>query len=215
MGGNLHISHLNKDEDVGIYQCLASNLFGTIVSREASLHVACECYFMSNVTFIEQVYLISWWSGSLAEGLGCAHSKFWVMLTAWTGVWAPLLPCDFSITPPWTYAIEGDDGWLDELNVFCYCIEYNVDHNECFYRCNIKKWIFPAVWSMTFFFSSKHNHEPLARKKSIILNYNSSCPFSFYFASVKLTSSQLLYCIDPVFVFLGKVKVSSNNRCSA
>ncbi|XP_013871251.1 contactin-4 isoform X2 [Austrofundulus limnaeus] len=40
MGGNLHISHLNKDEDVGIYQCLASNSFGTIVSREASLHVA-------------------------------------------------------------------------------------------------------------------------------------------------------------------------------
>uniref|UniRef100_A0A672ITX4 Contactin 3a, tandem duplicate 1 n=1 Tax=Salarias fasciatus TaxID=181472 RepID=A0A672ITX4_SALFA len=40
MGGNLHISHLNKEEDVGIYQCLASNSFGTIVSREASLHVA-------------------------------------------------------------------------------------------------------------------------------------------------------------------------------
>ncbi|XP_022062287.1 contactin-4 isoform X2 [Acanthochromis polyacanthus] len=40
MGGNLRISHLNKEEDVGIYQCLASNSFGTIVSREASLHVA-------------------------------------------------------------------------------------------------------------------------------------------------------------------------------
>uniref|UniRef100_H3DCJ7 Contactin 3a, tandem duplicate 1 n=1 Tax=Tetraodon nigroviridis TaxID=99883 RepID=H3DCJ7_TETNG len=40
MGGNLHISRLNKDEDVGVYQCLASNSFGTIVSREASLHVA-------------------------------------------------------------------------------------------------------------------------------------------------------------------------------
>lgn len=39
-GGNLHISRLNKDEDVGIYQCLASNSFGTIVSREASLHIA-------------------------------------------------------------------------------------------------------------------------------------------------------------------------------
>lgn len=43
VGGNLHISRLNKDEDVGIYQCLGSNSFGTIVSREASLHVACEC----------------------------------------------------------------------------------------------------------------------------------------------------------------------------
>lgn len=41
MGGNLHIAHLNKEEDVGIYQCMASNSFGTIVSREASLHVAC------------------------------------------------------------------------------------------------------------------------------------------------------------------------------
>ncbi|KAM6925227.1 contactin-4 [Xenentodon cancila] len=40
MGGNLHISHLNKDEDVGVYQCLASNSFGTILSREASLHIA-------------------------------------------------------------------------------------------------------------------------------------------------------------------------------
>ncbi|XP_034446768.1 contactin-4 isoform X1 [Hippoglossus hippoglossus] len=40
MGGNLHISHLNKEEDVGVYQCLASNSFGTIVSRESSLHVA-------------------------------------------------------------------------------------------------------------------------------------------------------------------------------
>ncbi|KAM7412144.1 hypothetical protein PAMA_021886 [Pampus argenteus] len=40
MGGNLHISYLNKEEDVGIYQCLASNSFGTIVSREASLHIA-------------------------------------------------------------------------------------------------------------------------------------------------------------------------------
>ncbi|XP_071021327.1 contactin-4 isoform X2 [Oncorhynchus clarkii lewisi] len=39
-GGNLRISQLNKEEDVGIYQCLATNSFGTIVSREASLHIA-------------------------------------------------------------------------------------------------------------------------------------------------------------------------------
>ncbi|XP_076840521.1 contactin-3 isoform X3 [Brachyhypopomus gauderio] len=39
-GGNLRISQLNKDEDVGIYQCLATNSFGTILSREASLHIA-------------------------------------------------------------------------------------------------------------------------------------------------------------------------------
>ncbi|TRZ04086.1 hypothetical protein DNTS_016588 [Danionella cerebrum] len=39
-GGNLQISRLNKEEDAGIYQCLASNSFGTILSREASLHIA-------------------------------------------------------------------------------------------------------------------------------------------------------------------------------
>ncbi|KAJ8409219.1 hypothetical protein AAFF_G00234170 [Aldrovandia affinis] len=39
-GGNLRISRLNKDEDTGTYQCLASNSFGTIVSRQASLTFA-------------------------------------------------------------------------------------------------------------------------------------------------------------------------------
>lgn len=46
-GGNLRISQLNKEEDAGIYQCLASNSFGTILSREASLHIACESLFKS------------------------------------------------------------------------------------------------------------------------------------------------------------------------
>ncbi|PWA31032.1 hypothetical protein CCH79_00010643 [Gambusia affinis] len=49
MGGNLHITNLNKDEDVGIYQCFASNSFGTIISREASLHVAYHC--LCGITF--------------------------------------------------------------------------------------------------------------------------------------------------------------------
>uniref|UniRef100_A0A8C8GX40 Contactin 4 n=1 Tax=Oncorhynchus tshawytscha TaxID=74940 RepID=A0A8C8GX40_ONCTS len=39
-GGNLRISHLDKDQDAGTYQCLAFNSFGTIVSREASLTFA-------------------------------------------------------------------------------------------------------------------------------------------------------------------------------
>ncbi|XP_051777292.1 contactin-4-like isoform X1 [Erpetoichthys calabaricus] len=38
--GNLVISRLNKDRDVGSYQCVASNPFGTIVSKEASLQFA-------------------------------------------------------------------------------------------------------------------------------------------------------------------------------
>lgn len=55
-GGNLHISRLNKEEDVGIYQCLASNSFGTIVSREASLHIACKC---SAAAFLSKIHQLS------------------------------------------------------------------------------------------------------------------------------------------------------------
>uniref|UniRef100_A0A8C9TIM8 Contactin 3a, tandem duplicate 1 n=1 Tax=Scleropages formosus TaxID=113540 RepID=A0A8C9TIM8_SCLFO len=41
-GGNLRISHLVKEEDEGTYQCLASNSFGTIISRKAKLSIACK-----------------------------------------------------------------------------------------------------------------------------------------------------------------------------
>lgn len=57
-GGNLRISHLNKDQDAGTYQCLASNSFGTIVSREASLTFACEFIFFS--IFFRQAFEPSW-----------------------------------------------------------------------------------------------------------------------------------------------------------
>ncbi|MBN3319482.1 CNTN4 protein, partial [Atractosteus spatula] len=39
-GGNLRITHLNKVKDAGTYQCTASNAFGTIISREATLQFA-------------------------------------------------------------------------------------------------------------------------------------------------------------------------------
>nr|XP_015202788.1 PREDICTED: contactin-4-like isoform X3 [Lepisosteus oculatus] len=39
-GGNLRITHLNKVKDAGTYQCIASNAFGTIISREATLQFA-------------------------------------------------------------------------------------------------------------------------------------------------------------------------------
>ncbi|TKS71088.1 Contactin-3 Brain-derived immunoglobulin superfamily protein 1 [Collichthys lucidus] len=52
-GGNLRIGHLNKDQDAGTYQCLASNSFGTIVSREASLTFAYRC--VSNVPKADNV----------------------------------------------------------------------------------------------------------------------------------------------------------------
>lgn len=66
-GGNLRINHLNKDEDAGTYQCLASNSFGTIVSREASLTFACESHsdLWSNHSSTHQAQtnrtLQAWW----------------------------------------------------------------------------------------------------------------------------------------------------------
>ncbi|GAB0194406.1 contactin-4 [Grus japonensis] len=39
--GNLLINNPNKTQDTGTYQCVATNPFGTIVSREARLQFAC------------------------------------------------------------------------------------------------------------------------------------------------------------------------------
>uniref|UniRef100_A0A8C6WLR9 Contactin 3b n=1 Tax=Neogobius melanostomus TaxID=47308 RepID=A0A8C6WLR9_9GOBI len=39
-GGNLIISNLERNQDTGIYQCIAYNTWGTIVSRKASLQFA-------------------------------------------------------------------------------------------------------------------------------------------------------------------------------
>ena len=42
VGGNLVIMNPTKAQDAGVYQCLASNPVGTIVSREAVLRFGCE-----------------------------------------------------------------------------------------------------------------------------------------------------------------------------
>ena len=42
VGGNLVIMNPSKAQDAGIYQCLASNPVGTVVSREAVLRFGCE-----------------------------------------------------------------------------------------------------------------------------------------------------------------------------
>lgn len=42
VGGNLVIMNPTKAQDAGVYQCLASNPAGTVVSREAVLRFGCE-----------------------------------------------------------------------------------------------------------------------------------------------------------------------------
>lgn len=42
VGGNLAILNPSKAQDVGVYQCLATNPVGTVVSREAVLRFGCE-----------------------------------------------------------------------------------------------------------------------------------------------------------------------------
>lgn len=43
-GGNLIISSLDRYQDVGMYQCMAFNTVGAILSRRASLQFACKCF---------------------------------------------------------------------------------------------------------------------------------------------------------------------------
>lgn len=42
MGGNLVINIPDKSIHVGNYSCLATNKFGTVISREASVQFGCE-----------------------------------------------------------------------------------------------------------------------------------------------------------------------------
>lgn len=44
VGGNLVIMNPTKGQDAGVYQCLASNPVGTIISREAVLRFGCETH---------------------------------------------------------------------------------------------------------------------------------------------------------------------------
>lgn len=41
-GGNLIISNLDRYQDVGMYQCMAYNTVGAVLSRRASLQFACK-----------------------------------------------------------------------------------------------------------------------------------------------------------------------------
>lgn len=59
-GGNLRISQLNKDQDSGIYQCFASNSFGTIVSRKASLTFACRLHALSLLSLLVLAFQGFW-----------------------------------------------------------------------------------------------------------------------------------------------------------
>ncbi|RMB99035.1 hypothetical protein DUI87_24581 [Hirundo rustica rustica] len=44
VGGSLAINNPHKNQDIGTYQCLATNSFGTILSRKAKLQFACLSY---------------------------------------------------------------------------------------------------------------------------------------------------------------------------
>lgn len=46
-GGNLIIGNLDRYQDVGMYQCMAYNTVGAILSRRASLQFACKLINMS------------------------------------------------------------------------------------------------------------------------------------------------------------------------
>lgn len=41
-GGNLIISNPKREEHVGKYSCLATNTYGTVLSREASVQFGCK-----------------------------------------------------------------------------------------------------------------------------------------------------------------------------
>lgn len=47
-GGSLAISSPRTDQDIGTYQCLATNSLGTILSQKAKLQFACE--------FVRKIY---------------------------------------------------------------------------------------------------------------------------------------------------------------
>lgn len=49
MGGNLVIMSPTKAQDAGVYQCLASNPVGTVVSKEAVLRFGCEIHGSQDV----------------------------------------------------------------------------------------------------------------------------------------------------------------------
>lgn len=42
VGGNLVISNPIKNKHTGIYSCLATNMYGTLISREASVQFGCK-----------------------------------------------------------------------------------------------------------------------------------------------------------------------------
>uniref|UniRef100_A0A670JE79 Contactin 6 n=1 Tax=Podarcis muralis TaxID=64176 RepID=A0A670JE79_PODMU len=56
LGGSLAINNPHKKQDIGTYQCLVTNSFGTILSRKAKLQFACKLhgYFIpSSILFLQ------------------------------------------------------------------------------------------------------------------------------------------------------------------
>lgn len=73
-GGNLIISSLDRYQDVGMYQCMAFNTVGAILSRRASLQFACKLNQCLS-------HFSNKWNGSMA-----ALSKYCQRTPNWAGI---------------------------------------------------------------------------------------------------------------------------------
>lgn len=60
-GGSLAINSPHTDQDIGMYQCLATNLLGTILSRKAKLQFACE-FGVNFLIFVSENIIFFWYT---------------------------------------------------------------------------------------------------------------------------------------------------------
>lgn len=67
--GNLLINNPHVVNHGGVYQCIATNTFGTVVSREAKVQFACECTQILVFTCTDCLVMMEWSSLPLQRAL--------------------------------------------------------------------------------------------------------------------------------------------------